>query len=36
MRKGAATTQRGARRFIDELIARVRSAGATGALTVRV
>jgi hypothetical protein len=36
MRKGAANTQRGARRFIDELVARVRRAGATGALTVRV
>ena len=35
MRKGAANTQRGACRFIDELIARVRRAGATGALTVR-
>ena len=30
MRKGQANTQRGARRFIDELIARVRRAGATG------
>jgi hypothetical protein len=30
MRKGAANTQRGARRFIDELVARVRRAGATG------
>jgi hypothetical protein len=36
MRKGSANTQRGALRFIDELIARVRRAGATGALTVRV
>jgi Transposase DDE domain group 1 len=36
MRKGAANTQRGARRFIDELVARVRRAGATGTLTVRV
>jgi hypothetical protein len=36
MRKGAANTQRGARRFIDELVARVRRAGAAGALTVRV
>ena len=36
MRKGQANTQRGARRFLDELIARVRRAGATGALTVRV
>ena len=30
MRKGSANTQRGARRFIDELVARVRRAGATG------
>ena len=36
MRKGAANTQRGARRFIDEVIARVRRAGAVGRLTVRV
>ena len=36
MRKGQANTQRGARRFIDELVARVRRAGATGQLTVRV
>jgi hypothetical protein len=36
MRKGQANTQRGARRFIDELVARVRRAGATGELTVRV
>ena len=36
MRKGSANTQRGARRFIEEVIARVRRAGATGALTVRV
>jgi Transposase DDE domain group 1 len=36
MRKGAANTQRGARRFIDEVVARVRRAGATGAITVRV
>jgi Transposase DDE domain group 1 len=34
MRKGSANTQRGARRFIDELVARVRRAGATG-LTIR-
>ena len=34
--KGQANTQRGARRFLDELIARVRCAGATGPLTVRV
>ena len=36
MRKGAANTQRGARRFIDEVVARVRRGGAVGALTVRV
>jgi hypothetical protein len=36
MRKGQANTQRGARRFIDELVARVRRAGATGKLTVRL
>ena len=36
MRKGSANTQRGAVRFIDELIARVRRAGAVGELTVRV
>ena len=35
MRKGSANTQRGARRFIDELIARARRAGATGGLTIR-
>jgi hypothetical protein len=35
MRKGQANTQRGARRFIDELVARVRRAGATGELTFR-
>ncbi|MEI7548103.1 MAG: IS1380 family transposase, partial [Actinomycetota bacterium] len=36
MRKGSANTQRGAVRFIDELIARVRRADASGQLTVRV
>ena len=36
MRKGSANTQRGALRFIDELVARVRRAGASGGLTVRV
>ena len=35
MRKGQANTQRGVRRFLDELIARARRAGATGQLTVR-
>ena len=36
MRKGAANTQRGARRFIEELIARVRRAGASGEIVLRV
>lgn len=36
MRKGQANTSRGARRFIEELIARVRRAGATGELVLRV
>jgi Transposase DDE domain group 1 len=36
MRKGQANTQRGARRFIDELVARVRRAGASGELTMRM
>jgi hypothetical protein len=35
MRKGAANTQRGAVRFIEELVARVRRAGATGKLIMR-
>src|SRR4029077_2256808 len=35
MRKGSANTQRG-RRFIDELIARVRRAGADGQITMRM
>jgi hypothetical protein len=35
MRKGAANTQRGAKRFIDELIARVRRAGAAGEIVCR-
>ena len=35
MRKGSANTQRGARRFIDELVARVCRAGATDTLTIR-
>ncbi|MDP9341379.1 MAG: IS1380 family transposase [Actinomycetota bacterium] len=34
-RKGSANTARGAVRFTPELVARVRRAGATGALTVR-
>lgn len=36
LRKGAANTQRGARRFIDELVARVRRAGASGQITMRM
>jgi hypothetical protein len=36
MRKGSANTARGARRFIDELIARVRRAGAIGEIVVRL
>jgi hypothetical protein len=36
MRKGSANTQRGARRFIDELVARVRRAGAAGQVTMRM
>jgi hypothetical protein len=36
MRKGSANTARGARRFIDELVARVRRAGATGEIVMRV
>jgi hypothetical protein len=35
MRKGAANTQRGARRFVEELVARLRRAGATGELVMR-
>jgi PII-like signaling protein len=35
LRKGSANTQRGVKRFTEELVARVRRAGATGALTVR-
>ncbi len=35
MRKGSANTQRGARRFVDELVARVRRAGATGEIVMR-
>ena len=35
MRKGAANTQRGAVRFVEELVARVRKAGATGELIMR-
>ena len=35
LRKGAANTQRGAKRFIEELVARIRRAGATGELIMR-
>jgi hypothetical protein len=35
MRKGQANTARGARRFIEELIARVQRAGATGEIVMR-
>lgn len=35
MRKGSANTARGVRRFCDELIARVRRAGATGPIVIR-
>lgn len=35
MRKGAANTQRGAKRFVEELIARVRRAGASGEIVCR-
>ena len=35
LRKGSANTQRGAERFVDELLARVRRAGATGEILLR-
>ena len=35
MRKGSANTQRGARRFVDEVVARVRRSGANAQLTCR-
>jgi hypothetical protein len=35
MRKGSANTGRGAERFVNELVARVRRAGAAGQLTMR-
>jgi hypothetical protein len=35
MRKGSANTARGTRRFVDELAARVRRAGATGEIVMR-
>ena len=34
-RKGSANTQRGAQRFVREIVGRVRRAGASGALTLR-
>ena len=35
MRKGSANTQRGTKRFVQELIARCRRLGTTGAITIR-
>ena len=35
MRKGSANTARGTKRFVEELVARVRRAGGTGEMTVR-
>lgn len=35
MRKGSANTARGARRFIDEIVARARRAGASGQIVMR-
>jgi hypothetical protein len=35
LRKGSANTQRGAKRFVEELIARVRRAGAAGEIVLR-
>ena len=35
MRKGSANTARGTRRFVEELVARVRRAGATGEIVMR-
>ena len=35
MRKGSANTARGARRFVDEIVARVRRAGAVGEIVMR-
>ena len=35
MRKGSANTQRGTKRFVQELVARLRRAGATGEITMR-
>jgi len=36
MRKGAANTQRGVKRFVEELVARCRRAGATGEIVLRM
>ena len=36
MRKGSANTQRGVKRFIEELVPRLRRAGATGEIVLRV
>jgi hypothetical protein len=36
LRKGSATTARGIGRFVDELVARLRRAGASGELTLRM
>lgn len=36
MRKGSANTQRGVQRFIEELVPRLRRAGATGEIVLRV
>ncbi len=36
LRRGSANTARGARRFVEELVARVRRAGATGEIVVRL
>ena len=35
LRKGSANTQRGAKRFVEELVARLRRAGASGTLVMR-
>ena len=35
MRKGSANTQRGTKRFVEELVARVRRAGASGEIVMR-
>ena len=36
MRKGSANTHRGAKRFVEELVARLRRAGASGAIVLRM